>query len=419
MKKIVSILTITAMATTSLGATAFATEDATAVDATVADPNVVMHAQESTHTSMFATVDAIGEDNVTAKTAEGETIVFNVGEPTVIIDNESGELKTLEDIEVGSEIFVIHSLAMTRSIPAQSPAYVIATNVDSEDAETVAPTMFTVGSISEEEGTISLHDTLGNYIIRVSEESEFLSDITTINEGDTVLAWFGIMTLSMPAQAHADSIMVIDAAEEVAVATNLSVAEFYIAVAGGIFGDMGEIMDTHYATGYMNKALEVGLVSEEVYGNMEAWNEAITVAEMDAVFAMLDELVVEDVDFDAEEIKANVDALMVSGLTVNGTEIATAPFVREGVLMVPLREVAETLGFTVTWDEATRSVMVENEEVSTKVELGYDFYEVDSADSDEIVELTFGTAPLLSNEKTFVPVGLFDELVGEDAIVAE
>ena len=86
------------------------------------------------------------------------------------------------------------------------------------------------------------------------------------------------------------------------------------------------------------------------------------------------------------------------------------------VLMVPLRMVAESLGFTVSWDDGT--VLLDNGTMHTTVTIGLDRYIV-STSVEGIVGMSapfsLGAAPYIVNNTAYVPLELFDALLGSKA----
>lgn len=86
-------------------------------------------------------------------------------------------------------------------------------------------------------------------------------------------------------------------------------------------------------------------------------------------------------------------------------------------LMVPLRAVAEPLGFTVTWDDG--GVLVDNGTLHTRVVIGQDRYTLTTS-RDGLVGMSapfsLGAPPYVANGVTYVPVALFDALLGEGAV---
>lgn len=98
-------------------------------------------------------------------------------------------------------------------------------------------------------------------------------------------------------------------------------------------------------------------------------------------------------------------------VTVDGKTVTEVP------VMVPLRTVAEALGFTVTWDGTLPGARVDNGSVHTEVVLGRDLYTVTSSTAVGMTApFSLGTAPaMLAPGTIYVPVGLFRVLLGNRA----
>ena len=91
-------------------------------------------------------------------------------------------------------------------------------------------------------------------------------------------------------------------------------------------------------------------------------------------------------------------------------------------VMVPLRALAEELGFTVVWNGD--SVRVDTGDVHTDVTLGVDRYVITTSKEDMVgmsAPFSLGCAPYATNGVTYVPLSLFDALLGnhEDAITGD
>lgn len=103
------------------------------------------------------------------------------------------------------------------------------------------------------------------------------------------------------------------------------------------------------------------------------------------------------------------EALTAPGfaIEVNGSNIDA-----RACVMVPLRSVAEKLGFTVTWNSGT--VIVTGSERYAELSIGVDQYF--AAPTQEGMAgaslFSLGCAPVLMNSVTYVPVELFDALLG-------
>ena len=73
-----------------------------------------------------------------------------------------------------------------------------------------------------------------------------------------------------------------------------------------------------------------------------------------------------------------------------------------GVVMVPLRKVAESFGFTITWDTAVQSATLSKADKSYTVKIG------DAGFNNEILE----TPPVIHNGITYVPISLVESGLG-------
>lgn len=107
---------------------------------------------------------------------------------------------------------------------------------------------------------------------------------------------------------------------------------------------------------------------------------------------------------------------------LNGKELATGSVSAqmEGeILMLPVRQVAEALGFTVTWIPADKGVELNDGIVKTKIYIGSDSYYMASATAIGMSRPdSLGAAPVLADGKTYVPAALFTLLYGKDSAVA-
>lgn len=105
----------------------------------------------------------------------------------------------------------------------------------------------------------------------------------------------------------------------------------------------------------------------------------------------------------------------VSGanIVVNGKKIeAPSAYNNEsGIIMVPIRSIAEALGYSVSWNGQLHSVMVGND-VSIKIDI--DDYIISGTTS-----IKLGTPPQIKNDRTFVPLNFFNEVLMKNATVVE
>ena len=92
-------------------------------------------------------------------------------------------------------------------------------------------------------------------------------------------------------------------------------------------------------------------------------------------------------------------------ITVNGHEITdAAAFDSNGVMMVPLRAVAQALGHEITWNGADRSVTFDN---GVSLRIGQDV--CFNAQGESVL---LNHAPVIVEEKTYVPLSFFKAALG-------
>lgn len=105
-----------------------------------------------------------------------------------------------------------------------------------------------------------------------------------------------------------------------------------------------------------------------------------------------------------EVTNAPVDYSNVKDISV-GEKVITNIYKENNTLMVPLREIAETLGFTVEWDGATKSIMLNSGIYSLKI--GENAYGVG-----KMMPQQLKAAPVIKDDDlTYVPVEYFTELL--------
>ena len=102
------------------------------------------------------------------------------------------------------------------------------------------------------------------------------------------------------------------------------------------------------------------------------------------------------------------EGIMDGGQSLNGEIIvnsiridAPTPYLNgyEGVVMVPVRAIAESLGIAVEWNAAEREISVGG---ALTIRIGLDYYT--NADG---VNFTFGPAPEIRQDRAYVPISFF------------
>ncbi|MBC8535272.1 copper amine oxidase N-terminal domain-containing protein [Feifania hominis] len=94
-------------------------------------------------------------------------------------------------------------------------------------------------------------------------------------------------------------------------------------------------------------------------------------------------------------------------------------YLENGRVMVPLRMVAEALGYTVTWDGEQSRVDLDNGVSHTYVTLGVDSYcKISSTAIGMSAPQSFGAAPVSIDGSSFVPIDLF-ALLGDTVVTSD
>ena len=255
MKKVISVLIAAAMLT---GTIVFA-------DDVVINNDVAIMPIENVNAPVNSvmTVKEIGDNYILC---EGDMeIQLNISEDTVLIDSETMSAISLSDIKVNDKIQVEYSQAMTRSLPPQTTAYVIAVNfekggsinyVNVDDVKT------------EEDGTVVVTDNTNNMILRILKDARTLPyktkntvKLADIQKDSKILAWFDVVTMSIPSQASTDKVVILSGGDEEAVSDELTVE---------IAGNVIETPDKPY---YDRDALMVPLRKiSEALGYIVSWD---------------------------------------------------------------------------------------------------------------------------------------------------
>lgn len=138
---------------------------------------------------------------------------FNISEGTVVIDNESNVAENITSIAKGDKITVYASPISTFSIPPQSPAYVILTNIQKKSPAKLIKVQDVTKS---EDDRLVITDVDNQYVVTVTKDTVLLPYRTrqfvtmdSIEKEDNILVWSEIMTLSLPAQTTADSVVLL------------------------------------------------------------------------------------------------------------------------------------------------------------------------------------------------------------------
>lgn len=217
MKKVISVLIAAAMLT---GTIVFA-------DNAVINNDVAIMPIESVNAPVNSvmTVKEIGDNYILCE-ADME-IQLNISDDTILIDSETMSAISLSDIKVNDKIQVEYSQAMTQSLPPQTTAYVIAVNFEKGGSVNYV----NVDDVkTEEDGTVVVTDNTNNMILRILKDARTLPyrtknivKLADIQKGSKILAWFDIVTMSIPSQASTDKVVILSSGDEETVSDELTV----------------------------------------------------------------------------------------------------------------------------------------------------------------------------------------------------
>ncbi len=97
-------------------------------------------------------------------------------------------------------------------------------------------------------------------------------------------------------------------------------------------------------------------------------------------------------------------------VTLNGNELSfdSAPYIENGRVLVPMRGILESLGYSVHWQEPTQTVLAMKEGISISLPLNSNTVTVNAE------EVVIDVPAKLNNSRTFVPLRFLAEYSGAD-----
>ncbi|GED71522.1 hypothetical protein BRE01_52240 [Brevibacillus reuszeri] len=114
-------------------------------------------------------------------------------------------------------------------------------------------------------------------------------------------------------------------------------------------------------------------------------------------------------------VSATSEPVKELSVNVNGVSIAQAAIFdkQQQTVLVPLRPVAESLGFKVAWNEQVKAAEVQKGAISSYAKAGEDRYPFAK------MYKTLGAEPRLLNGTTYVPVAFVDEILQAEVNVSD
>ena len=170
----------------------------------------------------YGTVTAIGRDEAGApvrltltSVAYGD-YVMNLSADTVWVDCAARAASDPGTLKEGESVYVFHSPASTRSLPPQSAAYAVVRNIPQDS---VGAHYHVVEAVEDgPDGSVRIVTDRGGLYLSADGETGLsrygggaAPALSQLRAGDRLMAWYGAVAESWPAQAHAQHILVLPA----------------------------------------------------------------------------------------------------------------------------------------------------------------------------------------------------------------
>lgn len=166
------------------------------------------------------------------------------------------------------------------------------------------------------------------------------------------------------------------------------------------------IMDTHYAMPFMNRGEQLGFIDLEKYP-IDTWSQIIPTKEKVEILSKA----MKQEDIDMDKVYEAFNKVLIKQVTVDGSSVdlkGQLPTLYEGKVMLPLRTVAEAMGFKVKWDGKNYKAVLSNGKIQSNVEIGFDSYTYESMNAIGMsAPFSAGVAPMLVDGSVYVPAAYF------------
>lgn len=138
-------------------------------------------------------------------------LIVHILEDTAVVDAVTGEMRGYDDLQEGERLYAYVSPLMTRSRPPQASAELVLCNIPDGVAP---PTYVQVHSVRQESGGLDVLVS-GGVRLHLNQDTELFGwkgkrgiKWTDIRPERMLLAWYDVVTLSLPAQAAPRKVLV-------------------------------------------------------------------------------------------------------------------------------------------------------------------------------------------------------------------
>lgn len=142
--------------------------------------------------------------------------VMNLSADTVWVDCAGRAPSDPDTLAVGESVYVFHSPASTRSLPPQSAAYAVVRNIPQDIVGTHYHVVEEVEA--NPDGSVRIMTDRGGLYLSADGETGLsrydggaAPTLSQLRAGDRIMAWYGAVAESYPAQARAQHILVLPA----------------------------------------------------------------------------------------------------------------------------------------------------------------------------------------------------------------
>ena len=301
-----------------------------------------------------------GESLTITHLENGNRSSFNLSPETFIVDAVSGLPLALEDL-AERRVVVYYS--------DRDNALLVLGNIQ-EDS--LLPRFGRVESLDVSDGQIVVSLDGGSLLVTIEDESLIepfmgnnIATIDKVNVGSDLLMWFPFVAASYPGQATAERTIILN--------HDITDGEYSQG------NENGQSTEYSLGNGYAQNAYthnDYGYDYPNGYAEAEFPEPPTAIINLAPALSLADALGRVHMDF----------------------------YTENGITMVPLRQVAESMGFIVTWNNLNRSISLHHSDGQSfgTVILGQDFFE------GHVLEAT----PAVRNDRAFVPVNFFEILLG-------
>lgn len=146
-------------------------------------------------------------EKITVK-GEGNQPVVSVivgDNTTYLLDGKDGDSKKMKNLKVGKEVTVYYSPVMTRSLPPQSQAFAIVLGKNTPKLGK----FFQVAEVLPAENAEAVRLLNSNHDVIATVSKDVCKDYRSIKEGDSLVLWYNVMTMSLPGQTNAEKVVIL------------------------------------------------------------------------------------------------------------------------------------------------------------------------------------------------------------------